>query len=200
MREEKWKELKKYIKELKAVKLEKIEKRTGFLSVESYKVTFENKQIIFRDLLKKGENKGHVGASAILPVTKEGNVILVVQPRVFTKTKVGIEIPAGYIDKGEGELDGAKRELEEETAYKSNKWKKLISWYQDESCYDGFIHSFLAIDCEKTGVQNFDEDEFIRLFECSVPEAYELLEKGYISGGGSILTMELGKKYLKKWF
>ena len=40
-------------------------------------------------------------AAIILPITNENSTILVVEPRVLTKSGVGISLPAGYIEEGE---------------------------------------------------------------------------------------------------
>ena len=61
----------------------------------------------------------HDGAAAVLPVTKDGKILMVRQYRNaldgFT-----LEIPAGKLDApGEPKIDCAYRELEEETGFRS---------------------------------------------------------------------------------
>ena len=36
------------------------------------------------------------------------------------------EVPAGKLEPGEDPLEGAKRELEEETGYRAKKWSELV--------------------------------------------------------------------------
>lgn len=191
-------ELEHYIKEVDDVKHDI---PRGFLSFETYKVTLANGKEIIRDKMIKGKvDNNHPGASIILPVTKNKDIILVIQPRVFTKTTVGVEIPAGYIDKFEDPLAAAKRELEEETAYKSDNWINLLDkqgWYQDDGCSDSYNYSYLALESEKTGVQKLDKDEHIRVMDCYIDEAYEFQDMGYISGGGGIIALSKAEQYIK---
>ena len=57
----------------------------------------------------------HNGAVAIVPITKEGKLVMVKQFR-YPSGKVLLEIPAGKIDKGEtNPEETARRELKEET-------------------------------------------------------------------------------------
>ena len=61
----------------------------------------------------------HNGACAIVPLTKDLEVILVKQYRNAENGDV-LEIPAGKLEKGEEPLTCAKRELEEEIGYRAN--------------------------------------------------------------------------------
>jgi len=39
------------------------------------------------------------------------------------------EVPAGKMEEGEDHLEGAKRELLEETGYRAKKWTKLVRYF-----------------------------------------------------------------------
>ena len=98
MRKEKLEELNEYVELLKTKKKTLLEKAGNFINVEKYLIELNNGEVITREKILKGNTSGN--ASIVLPVTVDGNVILVVQPRVFTKSGVGIEFPAGYVDEG----------------------------------------------------------------------------------------------------
>ena len=207
MRKEKLEELNDYIKELQTITKERKKEdfiyqgtepvqRKGFINVESYNCKLQNGIIISREKIVKGASNGN--AVIIFPVTKEGNTLLVVQPRVFTKETVCVELPAGYLEKDEDPLTAGKRELEEETGYVPEEMRLLASFYQDQGCSAAYNHSMLALGCKKIKEQNLDKDEIIRYFECSFDEAVELVNRGYITDIQSQFTMEKAKPYVYK--
>ena len=194
MRKEKLEELHSYIKELKINKRKLLEKNNNsYIKVKHYKCILNNSATIVRDKIIKGKNN----ATVIIPVTKDNDFLLVVQPRPV-KEGVLIEFPAGYIEDKENPLLSAKRELIEETGYHSDNIKYLDSFYQDQGCSDSYNYAYLALDCEKVKEQNLDEDEFIRYFLCNYDEVLELIKMGYIKDIQSKYALELSKKYIKR--
>jgi len=131
-------------------------------------------------------------------VTEEGNVLLVVQPRVFCASTIGVEFPAGYIEENEDPIISAKRELEEETGYTCEEMIPLAKYYQDDGCSAAFNHCFLALNCKKTTNQHLDKDEYIKYFECTFEEMLELADRGYICGANSLLAIERSKSHFMK--
>ena len=205
MRKEKLEELNDYIKELQTITKERKKEefiyqgtepvqRRGFINVESYNCKLQNGIIIPREKIVKGASNGN--AVIIFPVTKEGNTLLVVQPRVFTKETVCVELPAGYMEEGESPETAGRRELEEETGYVPEKIELLASYYQDQGCSTAYNYSMLALNCKKVKEQNLDKDEVVHYFECSFDEAVELVERGYITDIQSQFTIEKAKSYV----
>lgn len=194
MRREKLEELKTLMEELKVIKHTKLDIESKFLKSEVYDCTLNNGENIRREKLIKGNNDG--SAAVILPITKEKNVVLTVEPRVFTKRTVGIGIPAGYIEPKELGIDAAKRELLEETGYKAKNVFYLGGFYQDMGVSSAFNQIYLATDCEKVSEQNLDDGEFVRYFECTYEEALELIDMEYIQGSNAILALTKAKKYM----
>ena len=196
MRKEKLEELNEYV-ELLMTKRKKLMEMTGdFIKVNKYLVELNNGEVITREKILKGNNDGN--ASIVLPVTVDGTVILVVQPRVFTRSGIGIELPAGYVDVGEEYEDAARRELFEETGYVPENIRLLGQFYQDQGCSSAYNKSFLAEGCRKIGSQSLDSSEFIKYFECSVDELYELVELGMINDLQSQYTIEKAKQYIRR--
>ena len=194
MRREKEEELRSYIEELKTVRKELLDRDSKFLNIESYNCSINNGQTIIREKLLKGTGDG--SAVTICPITDMNTVILTVQPRVFTKTTIGIDFPAGYVEANESYEIAAARELQEETGYKPKQLIEVVSYYQDEGISAALNKSFVALDCRKVSKQNLDPGEFIRYFECNIDELFELYERGSIQGGGSQLLIEKAKRYL----
>jgi len=195
MRKEKLDELNSYMEEFKTLREERLEE-TRFITVERKLYTLNSGKSIIRENILKNRKDG--SAAIILPLTKEYGTILVVEPRVLTKSGVGISLPAGYIEDGEEPVDAALRELKEETGYVPNRIEEICSYYQDEGCSKALNHSFIAYDVEKKYDQNLDKDEFIKYFECTYEEALELMDMGYINSANSMLTLEKSKQYVKR--
>ena len=196
MKQNKLELIKEYIEEMKTIKSELIANKGNFINVEQYKIKLNNGEEIIREKIRKGKRDGN--AVVVLPVTKDGNFVLIVQPRVFTEKGVTVEIPAGYIDEGETPEQAAMRELIEETGYTPEKLVYLTSYYQDQGCSAAYNYAYLALGCKKVSKQKLDHDEYIRYFECTYDEFKELIKQNYIVDANSKLTLELSKNYLKK--
>lgn len=199
MRKEKLEELNHLIKLVTPIEIPKPndwpeELDRPFITSEPHFFSIKDK-IIKRDQLIKGGKKGN--AVDIIALDKDNNVTLVVQPRCFTDTKVGIEIPAGYIEDGEKPEDAALRELKEETGLSPTHMEFLTWCYQDEGSSSSKIYLYIATGCKKVAKQNLDFDEIIKLYTCTFDEAKELINMGYIRGASSKMTILLAEKYLQ---
>lgn len=195
MRKEKLDELEIIIDGFKTLKKERLNKEARFIKSEVYFCSLNNGKIITREKIVKNGKDG--SAAIILPVTLENNVILTVEPRVFSKRTVGIGIPAGYIEEGEDPYVAALRELEEETGYVPNKMISLGGFYQDMGCSSAYNEAFIAMGCEKKTNQHLDPGEYIKYFDCTYEEALELIDMGYIEGCNAIITLGRAKRYMK---
>ncbi len=196
MREEKIEELENIIDSLKTIKKEKLTKEPRFIKSEVYRCHLNNDKTITREKILKNNKDG--SAAIILPVTSDNNVVLTVEPRVFSKRTVGIGIPAGYIEDGEDSYTSALRELEEETGLVPDKLTKMGGFYQDMGCSSAYNETFLATGCKYLKNQNLDESEYIKYFECTYEEALELIDMNYIEGCNAVITINKAKKYIKK--
>lgn len=196
MRRTKQQELQEYIEEMKTIKKLLLDKEAKFLQVEGYKCVTAGGMTVYREKLLKNNSDG--SAVIILPITIDKDVVLTIQPRVFTKSTVGISLPAGYVDDNEAYEVAARRELREETGYETNELIECCSYYQDDGCSAAYNKGYVALDCQRVGKQRLDKDEFIRYFKCHYDELEELVEEGMILDGGSQLVIEKAKKYVKK--
>ena len=123
----------------------------------------------------------HVGAAAVVPLTDEGNVILVRQYR-YPFAQVMLEIPAGKLDVGEDPLECAKRELAEETGYDAKTFVYLGAFYPSVAMLDEVIHLFLARNMILRET-NLDEDEFLHVEQRPLNEMVDAVMRGEVPDG-----------------
>lgn len=139
----------------------------------------------------------HNGAAAVVPVTKDGTILMVRQYR-NALDRYTLEVPAGALNfPEEPKIDCAHRELEEETGYKTEKEKLefLIRVNTTVAFCDEVIDIFVARDLEPS-VQNLDEDEYIEVEEWTVKDLEEKIYQGEITDGKTIAAiLAYARKY-----
>lgn len=196
MRKEKLEELKRYVLELKTIDMKKRNVPSRFINSEVYDVILENGNVIRREKLIKGNNNG--SAVIIMPITKDNQILTVIEPRVFTNMTVGVGFPAGYIEKGETSEEAAIRELKEETGYVGSKLILLDTFYQDEGISSALNRSYIILDAERKYNQTLDDSEYIKYMLFTYDELLELEKIGYISGANTKLTLCRYKDWRRK--
>ncbi len=143
---------------------------------------YEDEVLLPNDKTSKRIYIKHNGASAVLPITKEGKLILIKQYRYPVGREL-LEVPAGKKDfEDETGIDCIVRELEEETALRSDNIVKIQDLHSCVGYSSELIELYIAYDCEpvenpKTG----DDDEFIEVLQYSKSEVEELVKLGKIT-------------------
>jgi ADP-ribose diphosphatase len=95
------------------------------------------------------------------------------------------ELPAGRIDKGEGELAAAKRELLEETGYTATRWQRVLRFYASPGFVAETMSLFLARGL-RTGEAQPEEDEVIRIRRFPLSQAVRMVMNGKIHDAKTI--------------
>ena len=117
----------------------------------------------------------HQGAVCVVALDKDNNIYLVRQYR-YPFSSVITEIPAGKLDAGESPLQGAIRELREETGIVAGKYEYLGPLYTSPAIINEVIHMYLATDLT-FDKQNPDEDEFVEVCKMNINDfALQILE------------------------
>lgn len=115
------------------------------------------------------ERNNCTGIVIIVPVTDEGQVILVEQYRLPVNSRV-IEFPAGLVNdicgaQKETLSKAAKRELLEETGYQATRMTKLLEGPVSGGSTSDMVTMFLAQGLKKTGKGGGDATEMISIHE-----------------------------------
>lgn len=134
-----------------------------------------------------------VNAVAILPMDNDGNVYLVKQFRYAFGEEL-LEIPAGKMDKGDGEtpLDCAVRELKEETGFTAGKIEPLGKIYPTPGFVTEILYLYLATDLTP-GETDFDYDEYINLIKLPIEEVKQMIVRGEITDAKTIAAMYIAQ-------
>jgi ADP-ribose pyrophosphatase len=152
--------------------------RGTIIDVERLTVKLPNGRVVTRDIVR------NPGASAVVPLTDDGCIILVEQFRKPIE-KTSLEIPAGKLDKGEDPTDCAKRELLEETGYTAGKLVKILTIHPTPAFADEILHIYLATDLSK-GRACPDEDEFITARKYRISDVLKMIDDGVITDGKTV--------------
>lgn len=129
----------------------------------------------------------HPGAVAIVPITPEGNIILVRQFR-HPIGKIILEVPAGKLDPGEAPAICALRELAEETGFTANTLRKLTSMYTTPGFSNEIIHLYQAEDLLPSNKQP-DEDEFIHTAVFTPEQIRQMIKSGELCDAKSLVAL-----------
>tara|TARA_Y100001980_G_C14417972_1_gene209733 strand:+ start:246 stop:806 length:561 start_codon:yes stop_codon:yes gene_type:complete len=167
--------------------------------IESKKFSFQINRIILPNG-HEGEYGSiiHPGAALAVPITNEGNVIILRQYR-FAVSRYLIEFPAGTLEDGETPLNSIKREIKEETGYSAKTWDKLGVLVPAPGYADEEIHLFLARDISKLEkIPSGDLDEDIEVLILSPSELDNLIASGReILDGKTVTAWFRTKQFLK---
>ena len=137
----------------------------------------------------------HPGASSVIPLLPDNQIILVKQFR-YPVGQVTLEVPAGKLDvEGEDPLECATRELSEETGYTAGKIWKLTTIATTVGFSNEIIHLYAATDLTP-GKKHPDEDEFINTVKVPLTAALQLVESGKIIDAKSIISILLLAKQI----
>ena len=122
----------------------------------------------------------HNGGVCVLPLTDDGDVILVKQYR-YAHRKCTLEIPAGKLEKGEREdiRSAALRELREETGAECRELIYLGEMYPSPALLSEVIYMFFARGLT-FGERDLDDDEFLECERVSLERMLEMIDEGLL--------------------
>ncbi len=118
----------------------------------------------------------HGASLAIVATTSNDELVLVRQYRHPAGAMLW-EIPAGRCEPGETLLDGARRELREETGFSAGRLTKIGSFWTTPGFCSEVMHLFHAGELI-AGPTDFDEDERIEIGRFAEEAAWRLVAEG----------------------
>jgi ADP-ribose diphosphatase len=137
----------------------------------------------------------HPGASAIVPVTAHGEIILI---RQYRHAAGGFlhEVPAGKLAPAEPPEECAARELTEEAGVVAGRLTRLGRIVTSPGFADEVIHLFLAEDLVP-GAMCHEPSEVITLLRRPLAACLEMIAAGEIVDAKSVCALFLADRHLR---
>ncbi len=136
----------------------------------------------------------------VLPITVNNEAILIKQHRPGSLSTI-LETPGGVVDPEEGKdpTQTAFRELEEETAYTTQKMLFLGALNPNPALQNNRVHFFLALGCQIAEDRKHFPDlhENISVVKTKLEDLEEMVRLGQIDHSLSALCILLAAKYIK---
>ncbi|HEX2815164.1 MAG TPA: NUDIX hydrolase [Phenylobacterium sp.] len=119
-------------------------------------------------------------AVAVLPIHEDGTIVLVGQHR-FPLGDYTWELPEGGSPLAEDPLEGAKRELAEETGLAAAEWREVMRTQLSNSVTDERMIGYLALGLSQAQAgHDADDTEAIALVRVPFREALDAAMAGYL--------------------
>ena len=135
----------------------------------------------------------HPGAVAIIPISSNGDLVLIKQWR-YAAQQLMIELPAGLLEVSETPLECAHRELREEIGMRAQVMISLGGFFTAPGFCNEYIHLFVAKELEPDPLIAEDTDSIDQM-SMPLEKTLKMIEKGDIING---VTMSAIFRY-KQW-
>jgi ADP-ribose pyrophosphatase len=152
-------------------------------------------KVVHRDVIR------HNGSAVILAIDKgkkkSDPVVLIERQFRHAAQQFLYEVPAGKMEAGEDHLEGAQRELLEETGYRAKKWTKLVKYFASPGFLGEWMQVFLA-EGLTVGEAEPEDDEKLEIYQVPLSEVLRLIDAGEIRDGKTLVSVMLYDRLRKK--
>ena len=129
----------------------------------------------------------HPGAVVILPILKDGRIVLMRQHRVAVGADL-LELPAGTLEPNEPPIATARRELIEETGYVAGEISPIFSFFSTPGLMHEEMHLFKATHLME-GPTDMEDGEQIETLIATLDETLEMIAKEKIKDAKTIIGL-----------
>lgn len=163
----------------------------------SRRVAYENPWItLWHDVVDRPDGSPgiygvvHFASAAVGAVVLDADdrVLLVGQHR-YTLDRYSWEIPEGGVPAGESPLDGARRELREETGVEATDWRELLRFHLSNSVTDEAGVLFVAR-ADRHGEPHPDPTEELAINWVPFEETLAMIADGRITDAMTIMALQ----------
>ncbi len=134
----------------------------------------------------------------IFAITPEQEVVFVHQFRQGVMAHT-LELPGGVMEPGEDPLEGARRELVEETGYTAGEWIDLGPVFPNPAIQDNRCRTFIAKDARRTHATAFDADEELELELIPLDRLVERTLRGQVTNAVIVAGIARALAALDAW-
>jgi 8-oxo-dGTP pyrophosphatase MutT (NUDIX family) len=139
----------------------------------------------------------HGGSVVVVPIDKDGNLLLVRQYRHAAQQDL-LELPAGTRNNEEPFEECAAREIREETGMEAGKLQRVGDFYLAPGYSTEFMAVFLATELKHNPLEA-DFDEFLQVEKIPVNQAVDLFQSGKMLDAKSLAAWLLAIHHLEKY-
>jgi 8-oxo-dGTP pyrophosphatase MutT (NUDIX family) len=171
--------------------------RSGPWLRRSRRVAYENQWMtVWHDEVDRPDGSAgiygivHFAASAVgAAVLDDADRVLLVGQHRYALDVYSWEIPEGGVPAGESALDGARRELREETGVEATDWRELVRFHLSNSITDEAGVLFAAR-AHRHGTAAPDPTEELAIRWVPFDEAIAMIAEGRISDAMTIMALQ----------
>ena len=135
----------------------------------------------------------HPRSVAVLPLEESGDVVMVRQYRKAAGSEL-LELPAGVLESDESPLDGARRELREETGLDAEELTQVGNFFPSPGSTTERLYAFMARGLFTSPLAP-DDDERISVVRVSFVEAVQMARAGTLNDAKTIASLLLVAPY-----